>query len=246
MLMALRARGLDVVDGQQVFLEARRIKTGDEITLLTTAASMVDAAYDDLYAFLRPGVRENEAVGLVAKKALRPRVRARRGRQRDQRRALLAAPARLQRPADPARRPGVLRHPALVQRLPDLLLPHVRRGQRVAPAGRGVQALPRLHGRRDRAGATRCDDRRRRQRLADRAGVRLRRRGGGVRAAVRARRGALDLGEADLQPPGVARPPGGAGGGHGVRAGDLLAGGGRLGRGPHRGGASSSRRTAAR
>lgn len=67
-LQALRARGLDVVDGQQVFLEARRIKTDDEITLLTTAASMVDAAYDDLYGFLRPGVRENEAVGLVAKK----------------------------------------------------------------------------------------------------------------------------------------------------------------------------------
>ena len=28
---------------------------------------MVDKAYEDLYAFLRPGVRENEAVGLVAK-----------------------------------------------------------------------------------------------------------------------------------------------------------------------------------
>ncbi|GAA1552293.1 M24 family metallopeptidase [Kribbella sancticallisti] len=67
-LKALEARGLTVVDGQQVFLEARRIKTRDEITLLTTAASMVDAAYDDLYAFLRPGVRENEAVGLVANK----------------------------------------------------------------------------------------------------------------------------------------------------------------------------------
>jgi Xaa-Pro aminopeptidase len=67
-LMALRARGIEVVDGQQVFLEARRIKTADEITLLTTAASMVDAAYDDLYGFLRPGVRENEAVGLVTKK----------------------------------------------------------------------------------------------------------------------------------------------------------------------------------
>jgi Xaa-Pro aminopeptidase len=65
-LKALEARGLQVVDGQQVFLEARRIKTGDEITLLTTAASMVDAAYDELYGFLRPGVRENEAVGLVA------------------------------------------------------------------------------------------------------------------------------------------------------------------------------------
>jgi Xaa-Pro aminopeptidase len=65
-LKALEARGLAVVDGQQVFLEARRIKTADEITLLTTAASMVDAAYDELYGFLRPGVRENEAVGLVA------------------------------------------------------------------------------------------------------------------------------------------------------------------------------------
>jgi Xaa-Pro aminopeptidase len=67
-LEALRAKGLEVVDGQQIFLEARRIKTADEITLLTTAVSMVDAAYDDLYAFLRPGVRENEAVGLVSKK----------------------------------------------------------------------------------------------------------------------------------------------------------------------------------
>ncbi|MFV2084509.1 M24 family metallopeptidase [Micromonospora sp. LOL_021] len=67
-LTALQARGIEVVDGQQVFLEARRIKTPDEIALLTTAASMVDAAYDDLYAFLRPGVRENETVGLVAKK----------------------------------------------------------------------------------------------------------------------------------------------------------------------------------
>jgi len=65
-LLALQARGLSVVDGQQVFLEARRIKTDDEISLLTTAASMVDAAYDDLYGFLRPGVRENETVGLVA------------------------------------------------------------------------------------------------------------------------------------------------------------------------------------
>jgi Xaa-Pro aminopeptidase len=67
-LKALEARGIEVVDGQQIFLEARRIKTDDEITLLTTAASMVDAAYEDLYAFLRPGVRENEVVGLVTKK----------------------------------------------------------------------------------------------------------------------------------------------------------------------------------
>jgi Xaa-Pro aminopeptidase len=66
-LAALRAEGIEVVDGQQIFLEARRIKTGDEIALLTQACSMVDAAYDRLYEFLRPGVRENECVGLVSK-----------------------------------------------------------------------------------------------------------------------------------------------------------------------------------
>ena len=66
-LAALEAAGLEVVDGQQVFLDARRIKTPDEITLLTTAATLVDAAYDELYRFLRPGVREKECVGLVAK-----------------------------------------------------------------------------------------------------------------------------------------------------------------------------------
>ncbi|HJP78873.1 MAG TPA: Xaa-Pro peptidase family protein [Pseudonocardiaceae bacterium] len=67
-LFALQEAGIRVVDGQQVFLEARRIKNDQEITLLSHAAAMVDAAYDDLYEFLRPGVRENETVGLVAKK----------------------------------------------------------------------------------------------------------------------------------------------------------------------------------
>jgi Xaa-Pro aminopeptidase len=66
-LAALQAAGVSVVDGQQVFLEARRIKTPDEIGLLTQACSMVDAAYEELYDFLRPGVRENECVGLVSK-----------------------------------------------------------------------------------------------------------------------------------------------------------------------------------
>jgi Xaa-Pro aminopeptidase len=66
-MFALQAMGIPVVDGQQIFLAARRIKTIDEIGLLTQAASMVDAAYEDLYEFLRPGVRENECVGLVSK-----------------------------------------------------------------------------------------------------------------------------------------------------------------------------------
>ena len=66
-LAALQRAGITAVDGQQIFMEARRIKTRDEISLLTQAASMVDSAYDQLYEFLRPGVRENECVGVVSK-----------------------------------------------------------------------------------------------------------------------------------------------------------------------------------
>jgi Xaa-Pro dipeptidase len=66
-LAALAAQGIATVDGQQVFLEARRTKTADEITLLSQACAMVDAAYQELYEFLRPGVRENDCVGLVSK-----------------------------------------------------------------------------------------------------------------------------------------------------------------------------------
>jgi len=47
--------------------DARVIKTQDEITLLNMSAMMVDAAYDELYRAMKPGLRENEAVGLVSK-----------------------------------------------------------------------------------------------------------------------------------------------------------------------------------
>lgn len=66
-LFALQKEGIQVVDGQQLMQQARLIKTQDEITLLTTACMMVDAAYDELYRFMKPGVRENECVGLVSK-----------------------------------------------------------------------------------------------------------------------------------------------------------------------------------
>jgi Xaa-Pro aminopeptidase len=66
-LFALQAEGIKVVDGQQVMQQTRLIKTQDEITLLNTACMMVDAAYDKLYRTMKPGMRENECVGLVAK-----------------------------------------------------------------------------------------------------------------------------------------------------------------------------------
>ncbi len=66
-LFALQKLGLEIVDGQQLMLEARKIKTVDEISLLTHAAGMVDGAYQLVYENLRPGVRENDIVGLVTK-----------------------------------------------------------------------------------------------------------------------------------------------------------------------------------
>ena len=66
-LFALQAQGIKVVDGQQLMHEVRKIKTQDEITLLNTACMMVDSAYEELYRFMRPGIRENECVGLVSK-----------------------------------------------------------------------------------------------------------------------------------------------------------------------------------
>ena len=64
-MFALQREGLNVVDGQQLMLEARRLKTDDEITLLNTACAMVDAAYDELYMMLRAGVKESDGVALV-------------------------------------------------------------------------------------------------------------------------------------------------------------------------------------
>jgi Xaa-Pro aminopeptidase len=66
-LFALQREGIEVVDGQQLMQRARMIKTVDEITLLDTACMMVDAAYEELYRAMRPGMRENECVGLVSK-----------------------------------------------------------------------------------------------------------------------------------------------------------------------------------
>ncbi|MCB0156164.1 MAG: aminopeptidase P family protein [Anaerolineae bacterium] len=66
-LFALQNEGITVVDGQQLMQQARVIKTQDEISLLNMAAMLVDAAYDELYRAMRPGVRENELVGLASK-----------------------------------------------------------------------------------------------------------------------------------------------------------------------------------
>ena len=67
-LFALQEAGLEIQDGQQVMLEARMIKSHDELTLLNMAAAMVDGVYQDIFEALKPGARENEIVALATKR----------------------------------------------------------------------------------------------------------------------------------------------------------------------------------
>jgi Xaa-Pro aminopeptidase len=67
-MLALQKLGIEVRDGQQVMLDAREIKSHDEITLLNMAAAMGDGVYQDIYEALKPGVRENEIVAMATKR----------------------------------------------------------------------------------------------------------------------------------------------------------------------------------
>jgi Xaa-Pro aminopeptidase len=67
-LFEMRRQGLAVVDAQQMMLDARQIKSADEIMLLTQAAAMVDGVYQDIVEALKPGIRENEIVALANKR----------------------------------------------------------------------------------------------------------------------------------------------------------------------------------
>ncbi len=67
-LFELQRLGLEIRDGQQTMLDAREIKSADEITLLNMAAAMGDGVYQDIAEALKPGVRENEIVALASKR----------------------------------------------------------------------------------------------------------------------------------------------------------------------------------
>jgi Xaa-Pro aminopeptidase len=60
---ALQRAGVHVTDGSRVMLEARKIKTPEEIALLDQSAGLVDAVYEEIYRMLRPGIYEHQIVG---------------------------------------------------------------------------------------------------------------------------------------------------------------------------------------
>jgi Xaa-Pro dipeptidase len=67
MMFELERAGLKVADGQQVMLDAREIKSIDEIALLNRAAAMVDGVYQLISEELKPGVREADIVAMATK-----------------------------------------------------------------------------------------------------------------------------------------------------------------------------------
>jgi len=62
MMFALQAEGINIIDGQQILLEAREIKSQDELVLLNQAAAMVDATYHQMWETMKPGVSEAQIV----------------------------------------------------------------------------------------------------------------------------------------------------------------------------------------
>lgn len=66
LILALQEEGFRLGDGQDVMLEARMIKTDDEIQIMRNAAATVDAAFDGVARMIRPGVRENDIQATAA------------------------------------------------------------------------------------------------------------------------------------------------------------------------------------
>ena len=67
-LFEMQKAGVEIHDAQQLMLDARQIKSQDELMLLSQAAAMVDGVYQDIFEALKPGVRENEIVALANKR----------------------------------------------------------------------------------------------------------------------------------------------------------------------------------
>ena len=238
-----RREGIEVVDGQQLMQEARMIKTQDEITLLNTACMMVDAAYEELYRAMRPGMRENECVGLVNKvlydlgSEFVEGVNAISGERCNPHPHVYTD--RVLRPGDPA-------YFDILHSFMGYRTCYYRTfaiGERLAGAGRRLQALPLLPRRRDRADPAGRHDRA----TSSRCGRRRRSSASPTRRPRSRSSSATASGSSIWEKPIFSRlvsldHPGADPGGHGVRARDVLAGERRLVGGAHRGAARRHRR----
>lgn len=65
MLFELQKLGIEIRDGQQMMLDARELKSRDELMLLNMSAAMVDGTYQKMYEALKPGIKESQIVALA-------------------------------------------------------------------------------------------------------------------------------------------------------------------------------------
>ena len=233
-----------VRDGQQVMLDAREIKSYDEILLLSTSAALVDGAYQDIVEALKPGVKENQIVALATKKLYEL--------GSDDVESINAVSGERCNPhphnfSDRIIRPGDQAFFDIMSAFNGYRTCYYRTfsvGFATPAQKRRLQAVPRVDRRLDRLDPAGRDDRRRRARVAQSRRVRLHRARwkpsacSSVTASACVARAAGDLA------PELARAPDGDQGRHGVCAGDLLPGARRLLGGAHRGRDRRDRRPA--
>lgn len=67
MIKALDHAGINIVDGQCAMMEARSVKTMDELQLLSIASQIAEAGFYTIEKMIRPGIRECEVWGEAAK-----------------------------------------------------------------------------------------------------------------------------------------------------------------------------------
>ena len=234
MLRALEKEGIEVVDGQQAMLDAREVKTPDEIELLKMACAMVDATYVDIARAIRPGTRENELVAIANDRLFRHGLRAGRVRQFG---------------VGPRGRPHSHTFSDRIIQPGDMVfldIMHSFNGYRTCYYRTFICGEPNKHqidayetaskwiSRLDRPDPPRHHARAGGAGVAGRAGIRLSRRGRSVPPAIRPRRRPVAVGAADHQQ-ALHRAEHAAQGRHGVRARDLEGRRGRFRRRPHRG-----------
>ena len=64
-IQAMEENGITVVDAQQTLLEASKIKTFEEVELIETSISIVEAAFWEVVNTTKPGVREVDIAAMM-------------------------------------------------------------------------------------------------------------------------------------------------------------------------------------
>ena len=233
---ALQRAGVHVTDGSQVLLEARKIKTAEEIALLDQSAGLVDAVYEEIYRMLRPGVYEHEIVARAHQLLFEM--------GSEQVEAVNAVSGDRCNPhphvfSDRLLRPGDQAFFDIIHSFMGYRTCYYRTFNVGGVNHAQLDAYKQCREWLDAAIALvrpGHDDGQDRRGLADRPGARLPGRGDVLRPPVRARHRCRALRVADDLACPLPRAPGRARGGDGVRARDVLRGDRRPLRGAHRGG----------